>query len=35
MTLWDKLEEIRTEHLDQEVAVQLFYNDFKITDCLP
>lgn len=35
MTLWDKLEEIRTEHLDQEVEVQLFYNDFKITDCLP
>lgn len=34
MTLWDTLEEIRKEHLDQEIEVQLFYNGFKITDCI-
>lgn len=35
MTLWDKLEEIRSNHLNQEVEFQLFYNDFKITDFIP
>lgn len=35
MTLWDKLEEIRKEHLNQEIEYQLFYNNFKITDSLP
>lgn len=35
MTLWDKLEEIRRKHLNQEVEYQLFYNDFKITDFIP
>lgn len=35
MTLWDKLEEIRRNHLYQEVEFQLFYNDFKITDFIP
>ena len=34
MNLWDKIEEIRREHLDQEVEYQLFYNDFKITDSI-
>ena len=34
MTLWDSLEEIRKEHLNQEIEVQLFYNGFKITDCI-
>lgn len=35
MSLWDKLEEIRKEHLDQEIEYQLFYNNFKITDSIP
>lgn len=35
MTLWDKLEEIRTTYLEQEIEVQLFYNNFKITDSIP
>ncbi len=35
MSLWDKLEEIRKEHLDQEIEYQLFYNNFKITDLIP
>lgn len=35
MTLWDKLEEIRRNHLNQEVEYQLFYNNFKITDFIP
>lgn len=35
MTLWDTIEEIRKEHLDQEVEFQLFYNNFKITDTIP
>ena len=34
MTLWDKLEKIRMEHLEEEINVQLFYNNFKITDCI-
>lgn len=34
MTLWDTLEEIRREHLDQEVEYQIFYNGFKITDSI-
>lgn len=35
MTLWDKIEEIRKEHLNQEIEYQLFYNNFKITDSIP
>lgn len=35
MTLWDKIEEIRKEHLEQEIEYQLFYNNFKITDSIP
>lgn len=35
MTLWDKIEEIRKEHLDEEIEYQLFYNNFKITDLMP
>ena len=35
MTLWDTLEEIRKEHLNQEIEFQLFYNNFKITDSIP
>lgn len=35
MILWDKLEEIRRNNLNQEVEFQLFYNDFKITDFIP
>lgn len=35
MTLWDKLDKIRKDHLDQEIEIQLFYNDYKITDCIP
>lgn len=35
MSLWDKLEEIRKEHLDREIEYQLFYNNFKITDSIP
>lgn len=35
MTLWDKIEEIRKEHLNQEIEYQLFYNNFKITDLIP
>lgn len=35
MILWDKLEEIRKEHLDQEIEYQLFYNNLKITDLIP
>lgn len=35
MILWDKLEEIRRNHLNQEVEYQLFYNNFKITDFIP
>lgn len=35
MTLWDKIEEIRKEYLNQEVEYQLFYNNFKITDPIP
>lgn len=35
MILWDKIEEIRKEHLNQEIEYQLFYNNFKITDSIP
>lgn len=35
MILWDQLEEIRKEHLNQEIECQLFYNNFKIIDSLP
>lgn len=35
MILWDQLEEIRKEYLNQEVEYQLFYNNFKITESLP
>lgn len=35
MTLWDRIEEIRKNNLEQEVEYQLFYNNFKITDSIP
>lgn len=35
MILWEKIEEIRKEHLNQEIEYQLFYNNFKITDSIP
>lgn len=35
MILWDKIDEIREEHLYQEIEIQLFYNNFKITDWIP
>lgn len=35
MILWDKIDEIREEYLDQEIEIQLFYNNFKITDWIP
>lgn len=35
MILWDKIEEIKKEHLYQEIEIQLFYNAFKITDWMP
>lgn len=35
MILWDKIDEIREEHLYQEIEIQLFYNNFKITDWVP
>ena len=35
MTLWERIEEIRKNNLEQEVEYQLFYNNFKITDSIP
>lgn len=35
MNLWDMIEEIKKEHLYQEIEIQLFYNAFKITDWMP
>lgn len=35
MILWDKIDEIREEYLYQEIEIQLFYNNFKITDWIP
>lgn len=35
MILWDKIEEIRKDNLYQEIEIQLFYNNFKITDWIP
>lgn len=35
MILWDKIDEIREEYLYQEIEIQLFYNNFKITDWVP
>lgn len=32
MTLWDKLEYIRREALEQEIEIKLFYNNSPITD---
>ena len=32
MTLWDKLEYIRREAIDQEIEIKLFYNNSPITD---
>lgn len=35
MILWDKIHSIREEYLYQEIEIQLFYNNFKITDWIP
>lgn len=35
MILWDKIDKIREEYLYQEIEIQLFYNNFKITDWIP
>lgn len=32
MTLWDKLEYIRREAIEQEIEIKLFYNNSPITD---
>ena len=35
MILWDKLEEIRKEHVEQEIEIIIYYNKHRITDYMP